>query len=264
MVKISKTPVHVGFCFDERYLLPFYVTVTSLLNQSKTCEIFIHAIVTGLGSEAKRNIEYYINEIGASISFYEIDLGEVKKLVIPRSGHFTSANYYRLFLPSMLSDRINKILYLDTDILVVNDVFELYSFDLGNNLIGAALDNEMPARPEIGFNTRGQYFNSGVLLINVKLWKTRLLKKALINYIINHPDLIKYVDQDALNVIVGKQWCRLDNRFNLMNEDVQRNGNSVEPDKYLADKTLIHYNGFYKPWEIECKHPFKQIYIQFC
>lgn len=131
---------------------------------------------------------------------------------------WTLGSLYRLFIPDVLD--IDKIIYLDCDVIVNMDIKKLWEFDMdGMSLIGA----KDLANPRWGDNTRAKllgcdnklYINSGVIVMNLeKIRKLGSFFKITTDFIIKHKDLILAPDQDALNAIFRGDIKIIDNKFN--------------------------------------------------
>lgn len=252
--------INICLSFDQNYLLQFFVTITSVFQNNKNREITVHVIATGIDDTQKKIIEEYIRRNGANIFFYEPDNTLISKLVIPANTHFTSAIYYRLFFPLLLSGKIDKLLYLDTDTVVDKDLSELYNTDLGEYPVAAVTDSFMSLRTDLGFTTKEEYFNSGVLLINVDSWKKKRVTEKTITFIIENPEKILYGDQDGLNAILRHQWYRLDSKNNFLSVDLPANYRTRRNTRIIKKTVILHYCGPYKPWLIKVSPRYKYLY----
>ncbi|MEH1334018.1 glycosyltransferase family 8 protein, partial [Proteus mirabilis] len=146
--------------------------------------------------------------------------------------------YFRLIIPQVLHPFINKVLYLDADIICINKLSDIFSYNLKNKIAGvinhAYID---PYVSSLSLNNTEYYFNSGVMLINTEEWKSnKILEKFLIK--INESNY-KYPDQDVLNILLENKILYLDGKYNRFIENVRKNDNT----------TLIHYTGTPKPWK---------------
>jgi lipopolysaccharide biosynthesis glycosyltransferase len=185
---ISARQIHLGIAFDQNYIRHFYALFTSILENNIDNNIYVHAIITGVGEKEKKDIEKFATENQAVIHFYEIDETYVKRFVL--TNKWSSAVYYRLFFPLLVSENVSRILYLDTDIIVNGDLHELFIADLGKYPVGAVYDNWVKTAPQLGIHDEGEYFNSGVLLINVPEWKKQGVSEKAFAYLEKYPERI--------------------------------------------------------------------------
>lgn len=208
----------------------------------------------------KKLVDRYTN---ASIRFVDISrlLGSKKFFV---RGNFTPETYFRLFLPQIL-ENYDKVLYLDADMVICHDVAELYKTDLEDSLLGAVRDpiisgsNKSPAynkyddMVKLGIKNIYDYFQAGVLLINLKKISEDNLCERMIEYASTHDcDL---VDQDVLNLFCQGRVKFIDNKWNV---DVNSIAMKVVPyapaamwkeyKKNRENAYIFHFAGADKPW----------------
>ncbi|MBO3273552.1 glycosyltransferase family 8 protein, partial [Hymenobacter defluvii] len=116
---------------------------------------------------------------------------------MPKTSYFTLANYYRLFFADLVPQHLEKLLYLDIDTLVVGNLSTLFQTELGDFAIGAVLDTEMHLRADLGLTTKSDYFNSGVLLINLPQWRQQRVTERACDIALRYPEKVQgWVDQD--------------------------------------------------------------------
>jgi lipopolysaccharide biosynthesis glycosyltransferase len=257
--------VHLALAFDENYITPFYVLLTSLFANNKSSNIVVHVIVSGIGGGDKNSIIAYVQRNGAEIYFYDIDLDYVSELIVPEKDEnpLTGAMYYRLFFPFLVSPEIIRLLYIDVDTLVVGNLSELINLDLDGKPVGAVTDTDMPVRSDLGIYSAEDYFNSGVLLIDIGRWKEQKISEKALKIISEEPEKIKnYPDQDALNIALHDNWYKLERKFNLMRLYVPNEVPKRQFTSFLQGQKIIHYNGK-KPWFSDCEHRLRPIYQQY-
>jgi len=255
----KKNIVHIAIAFDTLYKIPFYVLVTSIFRNNSNNKIELHVIAPDLSNQDEYLIRKYIKQNRSKIFFYKPDSELIGKLIVPAGTHFTSAIYYRLFFPILIPKAVSKIIYLDADTLVIGDLKDFYNIIISHVPVGAARDNQMHIRDDIGINDIDNYFNSGVLLINIKRWHEKKITEKAVNFITLNPNKIPFGDQDALNNVLINQWHKLDQKFNIMNFDIPTLEMS-EFKGFLSDKIIIHYNNYLKPWKVVSDHRLNYLY----
>jgi lipopolysaccharide biosynthesis glycosyltransferase len=249
--------IQLGIAFDQNYLVPFYALATSIFTHNTGEHIVVHAIATGITEEEKRSLETFFEQHGAKIHFYQIDEQVVQQFVV--TGKWTAAVYYRLYFPFLVPPDVERLLYLDTDIIVVNNLRSLYEADLEGKPVAAVYDNYVKTAPQLGIRNEGAYFNSGVLVIDIGKWKDQKVSEKAFDYLMNFPDRINFVDQDALNAVLIGNWKKLDYRFNLLRSYIPDGMSKKEQRDFLKDKVVIHYT-LDRPWKMLCKNPFRHLY----
>lgn len=254
--------MHVSSAFDKAYLTPFYVLVTSLLLHNKKNNVVIHSIATGVSETEKAEIRNFVRRHNADIFFYEVDEEYVRKNVVlpPDNVYFTIATYYRLFLPALVSSATNRLLYIDTDAVVREDLKTLYTTNIGQTPFAAVPDSYPHLRTDLGFHEEGKYFNAGVLLIDVANWRQHRVTEKALQFLADHPEKIKFVDQDALNATQKDNWHPLPKKYNVTLFDVPL---EVPKQKLLQNAAIIHYTGAHKPWNALGENKLRHVYHRF-
>ena len=154
---------------------------------------------------------------------------------------YTREIYYRLMAAEALPQE-DKILYLDCDIVVLEDVARLYAVELGDNLIGALLFEPESAQRmtealgvPVGFT-----FNSGVMLFNLAQWRACDVFGQCVEVLRRFQGRLRYPDQDALAIVCGHRATNFDARWNGMTCLVNRHG--------VFQDGIVHLFSRDKPW----------------
>lgn len=162
-----------------------------------------------------------------------------------RCDYFTLTIYFRLFIPAMFP-QYDKGIYIDSDVVLTDDIAKLFDIDIGDNYIGACNDLSIADIPPLVAYTENavgvkakEYINSGVLLMNLKKLRENDLEGHFLNLLSTyHFDSIA-PDQDYLNAMCNGNIYYLDEAWDAM-------PNGAKPQ--LEKTHLIHYNLFSKPW----------------
>lgn len=246
----NKNVIPIFFAIDDVYTSFLAVALRSLLdNASKDYNYCIKILHTNVTEEHKNQIKKYECE-NVNIEFVDLNyyIEKVQKKLYTRD-YYTNTTYFRLFLPE-LYPQYNKVLYLDSDIIVVGDISELYNTDMGTDLIAAAPDDIIQrnkvfqdyAELVVGVNDYRQYFNAGVLLMNLdELRKFKFQEKFL--YLLEKFKYSVAQDQDYLNRLCKGRVTLISNSWDVMPY--------VNGEIEAKDIKLIHYNFAYKPWHFE-------------
>lgn len=256
----SNQTIHLGIAFDNNYSRHFYALFTSILKNNKANSIHVHAIITGVAAEEQKRIEKYAVENHASVSFYEIDEAYVQSFVLTST--WSSAVYYRLFFPLIVPEEVTRLLYLDTDMIVVGDLASLYAMSFDGYPLAAVYDNWVKTAPQLGICEEGNYFNSGMMLINIPEWKEQKISEKVFRYLEDHPGNIRFVDQCGLNAVLVNNWKKLDFRFNVLRSYIPENMSNDERAGFLKDKIIIHYT-LDRPWKMLCRNPYRDLYYRY-
>lgn len=251
---------HIALGFDQNYLCPFYALADSLQALHGDGDLVVHAMVSGVSEADKEDIVRFLATRHNRIIFYEPDQALVDRFVLLNK--WTGAVYYRLFLPLMVPPSVSRLLYLDTDIIAVRPLHDLFGQPLNGQAVGAVADNYVGTQPLIGITEEGEYFNSGVLLIDIPAWKKQLVTEKAIDYLNRYPDRIRFVDQCALNAVLQRQWYKMPGVFNAIYSRIpQEVPTRVLRSEFLPAQYLIHFT-LNRPWEMLSKNPFNYLYRQ--
>lgn len=252
--------IHIGTGFDRSYLNAFYALVSSLVMNHSNGLFELHVIADGLTPDEKEKIKGRVLDSGHCLTFYEVDPSLVKQFVI--SGKWTSVVYYRLFFSTLVRESIQRLLYLDCDIVAIKSLWSLYTIELDNYPVGAVYDNYVKKQPYIGISTEGEYFNSGVLVMDLEKWRDQKISEKCFQYLLNHPERILYVDQCALNAVLKNNWKKLENRFNLMYSVLPEGLDKYQLQEFLEDGVVVHFT-LQRPWNMLCKNPLRKLYFYY-
>lgn len=245
-----KEIIPIFFAVDDEYI-PFLAVALQSIIEHSTNEYYyvIKILYTNISEENKEKINKYTKE-NINIEFVDLNyyIEKIKGKLYTRD-YFSMTTYFRLFI-SNLYPQYNKAIYLDSDIVLLADVAELYNEDIGNNLVGAVPDDIIQqnevfqeyVEKVVGVASYKTYFNAGMLIMNLdELRKNKFQEKFL--YLLENVKYSVVQDQDYLNRICKGRVKLLDMAWNVMPNATK--GVNEE------DIKLIHYNYQYKPWHYD-------------
>lgn len=254
--------IHLLSTIDAGYEVPFRVTLQSMLDHlDAPVSVQWHVIGSGLTALVRDAIEVQASGKPLTFHWYETPASLIADL--PVRGRFVSHVYARIIAPQLLPAHVNRFLYLDGDLLLMDSISALWETDLEGAVIGAVQDMAVPrvSSPmgihnyrELGFNSRDPYFNAGVYLVDLAAWRKRDAGQRAIDYIKHHGDSINLLDQEALNVALHGCWKQLDLRWNLIASLAGRRHYKPEGsnlDLYhqaVEHPGIVHFAGLLKPW----------------
>ena len=243
--------IPIFFTIDDGYAPYLHVELISLIkNASKDIRYKIIVVYQELNEENRNNLAKLVEDypnFEMEFKFMKQSLDMITDRIENRlrSDYFTMTIYFRIFIPDMYPE-YDKAIYIDSDIIVPGDISELYDTDMHDNLIGVVTDGSVNDVPELQrYMTEslglklGDYFNSGMLLMNMKELRNVHLAEHFL-YLLNkyHFDCVA-PDQDYLNSMCYGKIEYLDSCWDAM---PNRNKPEIENPK------IIHYNLFDKPW----------------
>lgn len=250
MEKRIEREIPIFFAVDDGYCPFLAVALQSLTdNCSDENRYLIKILNTDISSENKRKIAKYERN-NVDIEFVDLNyyIQKIKDKLYTRD-YYSKTTYFRLFIPN-LYPQYDKALYLDSDIVILDDIADLYNIDMGNDLVAAAPDDVIQfnevfrvyAEKVVGVADYHRYFNAGVLLMNLHQLRTFKFQEKFMFLL----DRIKFAvaqDQDYLNRLCKGRVKLIDRVWNRMPIE--------DPKIRTEDVRLIHYNLAYKPWHFE-------------
>lgn len=259
--------MNIAICTDNNYVMPCMATIAGVLKQhpNETCNVYVLTSEGGVNEGNLKKFKLLGEHFGQTVMVKEVDTHLVEGL--NEVGRFTKSIYFRFLLPDILQDA-DRVLYLDCDILVRENILDFYNTDLDGYACAAIEDQR---GDDIKIHNRifmfSKYFNSGVLLMNLDYWREHNVARQLTDYLKKFPDRCWFPDQDALNAVLEGKVKFMNYRYNLQGEmlshrcylllSAQKWG---ELDDAIRNPAIIHFTDIQKPWYKECRHPYREEY----
>ncbi len=250
--------IPVVFSTNDKYALYCYLAIYSLLKHADKNNYYdIRVFMVSLSQENIQFLEQLKNEY-ASVTCMNV-LSYVKDADLRELSFFSVETFYRLFISQILAE-YKKVVYLDSDMLVLHDITPLYDTDMNGHPIAAVHDVVCAyladhAR-ELGLEMRNM-FNAGVLVIDTEAYERQNIREAGLEALAadyrNERRKFIYVDQDVLNTTVYNDVEFIDDRWNFQWEFIWRldgiyDGYRQKYEQTSKDPWIIHYAGDRKPW----------------
>lgn len=253
--------IHVAACCDENYVAYATVMMLSALAATRHHTVHFHLINCGISADSVARMRTTINSQAGELSVYEPDTTLFSGLPTHRYG---SAVYQRIHLPDYLPTHIHRLIYIDSDTLVQGNLADLWTLDLEGYPV-AAVENLSPTACRDINLPRHEYFNSGVLVMDLDAWRREGIHHQVTEYARHHAARLEFVDQCSLNAVLHKRWLRLPVNWNQQSDIFKvilkySDGCSYsiqELESGMWSPAIVHFTGKKKPWKIYCFHPFK-------
>lgn len=262
--------MNIVSCIDDNFALYCGVMLTSLFENNKDENVTVHIVVDTISNFNKNNLVKIVSRYGQSIKFYGIDSDIVHYCPVVE-GRYTLSTYYRILLPSLLSNDISKVLYLDSDIIIRGRIDELWNIDIRNFSCGVVIDSLAQSIDEIfdrlEYSKDLKYFNAGVMLMNLDYWRKYDLQNETLSFIRKNPEKIKIVDQDALNYILRDSKLIISYKYNVLDplyrvDPIYDKADFCEINDSIKNPIILHFSQR-KPWKIYCLHPLRNEYYKY-
>jgi lipopolysaccharide biosynthesis glycosyltransferase len=255
---------------DSNYFLQLGVLVSSLC-ETQSRQLSLKVMGTGWTDSLKQKILNLSTDIIA-IEFIAVDYVALEKVKL--SYGFPIATVYSLLGPLLAPD-LRRLVYLDSDIVVMSDISELWELEF-TEPVAAVVDshigmigNPSMDRPwrELNKNPTAKYLNTGILVFNVNEWNRAKISENCLD-LLNRFEM-PCIDQDALSLTLDGNFYSMNPKYNLMPFHLtpKLRYSSILDDPDLIDKailspSIIHFHRSFlgKPWIFGCKHPAKNVW----
>lgn len=260
--------MNINICFtpSDNYAQHMAVVIASILKNAAFGDDFsFYVLDSGISDSNKNKISELQKIKNFNIKYVKLDTSVLDSLPIVLN-HFTTAIYYR-FMTADLLPEVDKIIYLDCDLVVCSSLKELFLEDVSDYYIGAVEDigsyyNHLVLKPEF----EKLQINSGVMVLNLAMWRKDSLGTKLIKFAVETKEELVFGDQDVINKTLTCK--RLDFKWNVQSFPAFHVYNNVvfhplkdEIIEAVRRPSIIHYITKWKPWN--CDVPFGHLYIKY-
>ncbi|SEP60626.1 Lipopolysaccharide biosynthesis protein, LPS:glycosyltransferase [Devosia sp. YR412] len=243
--------IHIALTFDDDFWAPAFATMRSIcLFSRRRSDLVFHLLHRTLSPQHRADLEDIAKEFPVELRWYDLDQSPLFEDIaarMPVNKRLSNIVYARLIVDRLIDPAINRILYLDCDMLVRDDIATLYEWDLQGAPIAAVRDSigawlvagrDVANNRDI-FDVAHPYFNAGMVLIDIAQWRAAdiigCMEQAYADGVMQRI----YYDQDLLNLVFQDRWLQLPWRWNLIDARPVHEG---------LDPAIIHYTGESKPW----------------
>jgi len=254
---------NICYSLDSAYAEQLAVSVASILKNADVDDnINFYILDGGLTQKDKTEIESLKNIKTFNIEYISIDNRDFSNLPLLKEKddshkdyHVTLPTYYRFKL-SEFFPTLEKILYFDCDVIVRTSLKELYNIDLKDFAAAMALDAE--SEKEAQRLKLKNYYNAGVMLINLEYWRKHNVEQRLFDFAAKNPDIILWQDQDIINSVLAEKIKKLDNLWNYQYFLYENIDNNI-----LGSCHIFHLAGRFKPWLLPFEHTIYEYYYYY-
>ena len=270
-----KEKINIVFACDSNYAQHVTVAMMSILkNTTDPARIVFYLMDDQIDIAVKKKIRASIEQAHAAIHFCEVAADQFASFFV--SGQLSRASYFRLEMGHLLPRAVEKVIYLDCDLLVLDDIAALWEYDMGGHPLAAVMDLGIMAsgkdwrgkQKQLGFSKNDSYFNAGVLMVNLKVWREHDYGRQAEQLAASHA--YRHHDQDALNALFHRNWQTVPLRWNVIPPvwylflKILRRRDfrclAVEARRHIS---ILHYAGGYKPWEYDAHAAFNAKYYEY-
>ncbi|MBQ2753469.1 MAG: glycosyltransferase family 8 protein [Firmicutes bacterium] len=246
------------FAINKNFIDLFLNCIKSVVKNGGYDRYICYILNSDFDNEDKRRIKEGVPE---NVKCHFIMVEEDFFKGFPETKRYPRQIYYRLLAPKLLPDNLDRILYLDVDLVVINPLNELYETDFEGNYFVATsnikkvLTKVNQLRLGIDAQKDVTYTNTGVLLYNLPVLRKKVKLEDIRDYTNNKGRVFILPDQDILTALYGDRVKRVDNLiYNLNDRTIAFNNADPRKEKINLDwvrknAVIIHYFGKNKPWK---------------
>lgn len=263
--------MHVACNIDHNFIRHCAVTLVSLFENNPRHTFCVHVVAEALPEEDRLLLTRLAGKYRHEVRFYFPPADLLSNFSIKKFGkRISMATYYRCMFSSILPDDVDRVLYLDCDIVVLGDITEFWTTDLSHVGVACVEDigsGEVERYDILHYPASDSYFNAGVLLINLAYWRAHHVDRQCEDYFMRYPERIRFNDQDLLNVVLHEHKKFVPLKWN-MQDGYYRYGVDRQMEDWAAFKqellhpVILHYTNK-KPWNYDSMHPLRGEYYRY-
>lgn len=292
---VSTTDPIVLCASDDNYAKPLAVTLHSAASNLGTgSHLNVILMDGGISEESWNGLRETLIDLPITLHVLRPDRQEISDLGI--SHHITHTAYFRLLAARLLPNSIDKVIYLDSDVLVKGDLNELWNLELNDQYCLAAVDiacpfvdayaalakdksiksaiphfaaiSPVPNWRQLSLDGSENYFNSGVMVLNLRRWRAEGVDQKLLACLRDNQNYVWCWDQYALNVVFAKQWGKLPAKWNQGFHVFEYPDESFSPiatEEFVSmrdEPEIIHFTTEFKPWDFRPFHPLRESFYE--
>lgn len=275
----DKQKLYVAYSADDNYAKYLGISMISLFQTNKVFnEIVIFVLDCGIGDINKEKLMTIASDYNRNIQFLSMKEYMDKLELNMGSRKISIASYARLFLSSVIPKHCNKVIYLDCDTIILDELTKLWNLELKDYMLAGVRDTvDKYFLRKIGLNTDDYYVNAGIILINLDKWRATNIQQKFIDFIEEYKGNVPHHDQGTINAVCNKKIliaspvCNVtSNIYSFSAKTIRRiyfmNSfySQEELDEAKKNPVIIHYTtGLVgRPWEDKCTHPRREDYIK--
>jgi lipopolysaccharide biosynthesis glycosyltransferase len=258
-------PVVIACASDRMYLRPLATMLRSVVD-NLAADRLVEIYVLQSGIEERDHDDVMRGWPSDRVTVHWVAIDEKSFDGLPLWGRMPVSTYFKLALPDLLPPHIGRAIWLDCDLVVLDDIALLWDTDLGDRSLGAVQDAVVPLvssrcgvehYADLGIEPTEKYFNAGVMLVDVAAWRIEKIQLRAIVYLKRYQSSVVFWDQEALNAVLAGQWTEVDERWN--------HNASVPSTRPPSEKgpAVIHFAGSLKPWRFRTSDPVRNVYYHY-
>lgn len=257
---------NIAYGTDKNFLFGCAVSITSFLINNSELKFNFHVFTDSFSESDREKFKALAEQYKTNISIYLVNADSLKSL--PENKLWTYAIYFRFIIADYFSGKLERITYIDSDVVCNGSIQELVHLPLNGAVVAAVTERDekwwLQRAEVLGNNLIAKgYFNTGVLVIDLAEWQALDVSMQAMKSL-NDGDIrskLTYYDQDVLNIILAGRVLFLDKKYNTqfsLNYELKKNCKSPVDENTV----LIHYIGPTKPWHEWAQYETSALFIK--
>lgn len=267
------SPINILCSTDDRYAPWCGIMLTSLFETNPEERFVVYILSTGLEPENVSSFNALQQKYKAVFRFVHIDETLLHGCSIREGDTISVATYFRLLAPGFIPEDVEKVLYLDVDIIVNGPVRPFWETDLEGYAFAAVMDESFYQEDlyrRLDFPRSYGYVNAGVLLMNLAYWRENGCVKRCMDFVRENQQSLYFYDQDALNKILHAEKKLVSVRYNFQHGFLlwwqygyYEGALKEDIDASAFNPVVIHFDGRSKPWHKDSHHPYTSYFLHY-
>ena len=266
---------HVAYACDENYIEQTMISMASLMEHNQAYEIVIYLIGNQISRKSLQKINDLVEKYRQSLVCVALD-ELIHGLDLILDQRHPKTIYAKLFLDQVCD--ADRILYLDSDTVIMSSLEELWKMNLKDSYIaGVSMPYTAAIKKKFGLTSETDYFCDGILLINLDLWRKEKIAERCRNYIEKNSGNPYMLSEGVINAVAGTHRVTLPPKYNVMSVVLLWNEKQIKQlfsilhfytqeqiEQARKNPVIIHYLNelFIRPWYKNSDHPFRCNYIE--
>lgn len=238
--------MNILIAINEKYIEPAKTMLYSLARHNNEY-LDVYLLQSSISSEKIKELDKFLHE-KCHGELNTITIDKTLFANVPKQKWLSEETYYRLVAFELLPETVERILWLDGDIIVKGNIFELYNQEFDSQYIIACAENTTKHHKRLGLSNQHRYFNAGVVLYNMVTIRQHYTIQDVFECIEKHKDHLDLLDQDILNVLFDSKTKYMEAKtynnatlgFNILGREKMKD--------IRENACIIHYIGAMKPW----------------
>lgn len=273
--------MNIVYSSSDSYAEICGVSIVSLLENNKSVDdIDIYIIDNGITEDNKNKLELTVKKYSRNLIFVpKVDLEALTHTSV-YVGRWNIGTFFRLYLSSLLPKTVERVIYIDCDMIIRHSIEDVYNLDMGDCLVAGVDDCRSDLyRIEIGCKPGTVYINNGFMVIDLKKWRDEKVEERFTKFISDRNGDCTYMDQAPLNGILGpeKKIYELKAIYNsqrifydfsykqLMKlRKPEHHLSEEEYNETINDPVVVHFTPVFisgtRPWQVKDNHKFTSEY----